>query len=162
MVVLRCYGQGVEEDEEHHQPVKPLSFHIHQTLHPEETVPATGQTAKKTNNPDYSGTYQRIFCVDLFLRSGLTSSRRCGSCLPCHIGCRCRSLHSLKAGVLKGERQHKLSIVSAQTGCCGGLIVPTFPFSVGIQDLGMSDPLHVAVQVFIQLLTLPQLLELSS
>lgn len=162
MVVLCCYGQGVEEDEEHHQPIKRLSFHIHQTLHPEETVPATGQTAKMTNNPDYNAHYQRISYIDIFLRSRLTSSRRCGSCLPCHIGCRCRSLHSLKAGVLKGERQQELNILSAQTGCCGGFILLTFPLSVGIQDLGMSDPLHVAVQVFIQLLTLPQLLELSS
>lgn len=38
----------------------------------------------------------------------------------------------------------------------------TFPLAVGIQHLGVSDPLHVAVQVFIQLLALSQLLELSA
>lgn len=47
VVILCCYGQRIEEDEEHHQPVKALGFHIHQTLHPEETVPTTRQTAKK-------------------------------------------------------------------------------------------------------------------
>lgn len=51
MVVLCCYGQGVEEDEEHHYPVKALGFHIQQALHPEETVPATGQAAKHKNKP---------------------------------------------------------------------------------------------------------------
>lgn len=40
--------------------------------------------------------------------------------------------------------------------------VLTFALSVSIQDFSMSDPLHVAVQVFIQLLTLSQLLELST
>lgn len=38
----------------------------------------------------------------------------------------------------------------------------TFALSVGIQDFSVSDPLHVAVQVFVQLLTLSQLLELST
>lgn len=38
----------------------------------------------------------------------------------------------------------------------------TFPLAVGIQDLGVSDPLHVAVKVFIQLLALSQLLELAA
>lgn len=46
-MVLCGYGQSVEEDQEHHQPVKALGFHIHQTLHPEETIPATGKTAEK-------------------------------------------------------------------------------------------------------------------
>lgn len=50
MVVFCCNGQGVEEDEEHHQPVKAPGFHIHQTLHPEEPVPATGQATKCKNN----------------------------------------------------------------------------------------------------------------
>lgn len=52
--------------------------------------------------------------------------------------------------------------------CTIGLLLPlpsqslTFPLAVGIQDLGVSDPLHVAVNVFIQLLALSQLLELSA
>lgn len=33
-------------------------------------------------------------------------------------------------------------------------IVLTFALSVSIKDFSMSDPLHVAMQVFIQLLTL--------
>lgn len=41
-------------------------------------------------------------------------------------------------------------------------MAPTFSFTVCIQDLSVSDPLHVAVQVFIQLLALSQLLELST
>lgn len=41
-------------------------------------------------------------------------------------------------------------------------IVLTFALSVGIQDFCVSNPLHVAMQVFIQLLTLSQLLELST
>ena len=51
MVVLCCDGQGVEENEDHHHPVKGLGFHIHQALHPEETIPATGQAAEHMNNP---------------------------------------------------------------------------------------------------------------
>lgn len=50
VVVLCCYGQGVEKDEEHHQPVKAVCFHIHKTLHPEEAIPATGQATKHRNN----------------------------------------------------------------------------------------------------------------
>lgn len=46
MVELSGYGQSVEKDKEHHTPVKALGFHINQTLHPEETVPATSQAAK--------------------------------------------------------------------------------------------------------------------
>ena len=38
----------------------------------------------------------------------------------------------------------------------------TFSLTVCVQDFGVRDPLHVAVQVFIQLLTLAQLLELST
>lgn len=38
----------------------------------------------------------------------------------------------------------------------------TLPLAVGIQDLGVSDPLHVPVNVLIQLLALAQLLELST
>lgn len=38
----------------------------------------------------------------------------------------------------------------------------TFPFTVRVQDFSVRDPLHVAVQVFIQLLTLSQLLILSA
>lgn len=49
--MLCCDCQGVEENEEHHQPVKALGFHIHQALHPEETIPATSQAAKHKNNP---------------------------------------------------------------------------------------------------------------
>lgn len=41
-------------------------------------------------------------------------------------------------------------------------LVPTFPLTVCIQDFSVRDPLHVAVQVFVQLLTLAQLLELST
>lgn len=48
MVVLCCDGQRVEEDEEHHQPIEGLRFHVNQALHPEEAIPATGQTAKET------------------------------------------------------------------------------------------------------------------
>lgn len=50
MVVLCRYGQGVEENKEHHHPVKALGFHIHQALHPEETIPATAQAAIYKNN----------------------------------------------------------------------------------------------------------------
>lgn len=38
----------------------------------------------------------------------------------------------------------------------------TFSLSVSIQDFSVSDPLHVTMKVFIQLLTLSQLLELST
>lgn len=38
----------------------------------------------------------------------------------------------------------------------------TFSLSVGIQDFSMSDPLHIAVEVFIQLLALSQLLKLAT
>lgn len=50
-MVLCCYGQGVEEDEEHHYPVKALGFHIYKALHPEETIPATSQATKHKDNP---------------------------------------------------------------------------------------------------------------
>lgn len=50
-VVLCGYGQRVEEYEEHHSPIKALGFHINQTLHPEETIPAKAQPAKHENNP---------------------------------------------------------------------------------------------------------------
>lgn len=76
MVVLCCYGQGVEEDEEHNEPVEGFCLHIDQTLHPEETVPATGQAAKQKNNP--ASTCQvavNIACEHLHIYSRLTSSR---------------------------------------------------------------------------------------
>lgn len=41
-------------------------------------------------------------------------------------------------------------------------VVLTFALSISIQDFSMSDPLHVAMKVFIQLLTLSQLLKLST
>lgn len=41
-------------------------------------------------------------------------------------------------------------------------ITLTFALSVGIQDFSVSDPLHVAIHIFIQLLPLSQLLKLSS
>lgn len=47
--MLCCYGQGVEENKEHHHPVKGFGFHIHEALHPEETIPATGQTTTHTH-----------------------------------------------------------------------------------------------------------------
>lgn len=50
MVVLCCYGQGVEEDKEHDQPIEGVGFHVHQALHPEEAIPTTSQTAGETKN----------------------------------------------------------------------------------------------------------------
>lgn len=50
-MVLRCYSQGVEEDKDHHYPVKALGLHIHKALHPEEAIPATGQAAEHKDNP---------------------------------------------------------------------------------------------------------------
>lgn len=38
----------------------------------------------------------------------------------------------------------------------------TFALPVSIQDFSVSDPLHIAVEVLIQLLTLSQLLELAT
>lgn len=99
MVVLCCYGQGVEQNEEHHYPVKGLGLHIHQTLHPQETVPATGQAAKQLNNTGLLCQIQ----VNMYLShiySRLTSSRSIHSCLPGHTGRLCLNLHWLEAGVL--------------------------------------------------------------
>lgn len=53
MMVLRRYGQGVEEDKDHHYPVKTPGFHIDKALHPEEAIPATSQAAKHKNNPGF-------------------------------------------------------------------------------------------------------------
>lgn len=50
VVVLCGYGQSVEEDQEHHHPIKRPGFHVHQALHPEETVPTPSQAAKHKNN----------------------------------------------------------------------------------------------------------------
>lgn len=81
MVVLCCYGQGVEEDKEHHQPIESLGFHVHQALHPEETIPATGQTAGETTtttkkDSPFVAPAARTYRADVLLRRlRLTSNR---------------------------------------------------------------------------------------
>lgn len=77
-------------------------------------------------------------------------------------------VQAVRVGVSAGERQEAWEGNTAGAQRCRCTVRPllsrslTFPLAVGIQDLGVSDPLHVAVQVFIQLLALPQLLELSA
>lgn len=106
MVVLCCYGQGIEEDKEHYEPVKGLCFYVDQTLHPEETVPATGQAAKQKNNPALMcQVTANIACEHLHIYSRLTSNRQFDSCLPGRTGCLCLNLHWLKAGVLTRKQQ---------------------------------------------------------
>lgn len=91
----------------------------------------------------------------------LTSSRWYGSCLPGRTGCLYPNLHWSKVGDLTRQWQLQLDSVSTteELRCLTEL---TFAFSVGIQDFCMSDPLHVAMKVLIQLLPFSQLLELSS
>lgn len=57
MMILCGNSQSVEEDEEHHQPVKALRLHIHQTFHPEKTIPTTGQAAKHRKKAAHCGAF---------------------------------------------------------------------------------------------------------